>query len=144
MTLVLAVGPDPALLEGVSQTLTAAGHRVMIAAGIAEGIDALQGARPLVALVHCDELVSTDGPARLLLAQGGALIAYHCDDADTPTLPFRVKRVTLAELSLPLERHRLLALVQYVESRARAAGRTIADDDAATDEDSGTTEAEVR
>ena len=37
MTLVLAVGPDSALLEGVSQTLTAAGHRVVIASGISDG-----------------------------------------------------------------------------------------------------------
>lgn len=127
MTFVLAVGPDSALLEGVSQTLTAAGHRVVIACEVSEGVEALHGARPLVALVHFEELLRGDGIARLLLAQGGALLAYHSDETDAPALPFRVKRVTLAELSLPLERHRLLALVQHVEARARAAGRDSVD-----------------
>jgi len=114
--------------------LTAAGHKVVISSDIAEGIDALHGVRPLVALVHCDDLLRGDGVARLLLAQGGALLAYHSDDADAPALPFRLKRATLAELSLPLERHRLLALVRYVESRARAAGRASADGDSDTPE----------
>lgn len=130
MTFVLAVGPDSALLEGLSQTLTAAGHRVSIASSVSEGVELLHGARPLVALVHCDELLRVDGAARVLLAQGGALLAYHSDEADAPTLPFSLKRATLAELSLPLERHRLLALVQYVESRARAAGRASAEGEA--------------
>jgi hypothetical protein len=130
VTLVLAIGPDSALLEGVSQTLTAAGHRVVIASAISDGVDALNGARPLVALVHCDDLLRGEGLGRLLLAQGGAMLAYHSDESEAPTLPFRLKRATLAELSLPLERHRLLALVQYVESRARAAGRDAADGDA--------------
>ncbi len=118
--------------------LTAAGHNVVIASEISEGVDALQGKRPLVALVDCDDLLRPDGLARLLLAQGGALLAYHCDNADAPALPFRVKRATLAELSLPLERNRLLALVQYVESRARAAGRD------AVDSESNTSEADAR
>jgi hypothetical protein len=47
-----------------------------------------------------------------------------------------LKRATLAELSLPLERHRLLALIQYVQSRARAAGRESSEEDG--------TEAEAR
>ncbi len=107
--------------------LTAEGHTVVIAAELSESVEALHGARPLVALVHFEELLQSDGVARQLLAHGGALLAYHSDETDAPALPFRVKRVTLAELSLPLERHRLLALVRYVESRARAAGRDSVD-----------------
>jgi hypothetical protein len=110
--------------------MTAAGHKVVIASEIAEGVDALQGVRPLVALVHSEDLLHGEGVGRLLLDRGGAMLAYHCDESDAPALPFRLKRATLAELSLPLERHRLLALVQYVESRARAAGRDAAGDDA--------------
>jgi len=34
-----------------------------------------------------------------------------------------LQRALLADLALPLERNRLLALVQHVEERARATGR---------------------
>ena len=43
--------------------------------------------------------------------------------APPAALPPALQRTTLAELALPLERHRLVALVQRVEERARRAGR---------------------
>ena len=39
------------------------------------------------------------------------------------TLSPTVQRVVLADLTLPLERNRLMALVQHVGERAKAAGR---------------------
>ena len=128
MASILVVGPDVALLEGVSQTLISAGHKVIIAKDIAEALETLQDARPLVAVVDCDELNKSGSVVRVPLAHGGALLAFHCDEVDPVDLPFRLKRATLAELRLPLERQRLLALVHYVESRARAAGRDSVDD----------------
>ena len=129
MASILVVGPDAALLEGISQTLIAAGHKVVLAKDIPEALETLQGTRPLVALVDCDELSRGGSIFRVTLAQGGALLAFHCDDVDAADLPFRLQRATLAELKLPLERQRLLALIRYVESRARAAGRESADGD---------------
>jgi DNA-binding NtrC family response regulator len=123
VTSILVVGSDVALLEGVAQTLVGAGHQVVIAKDIPEALETLHDDRPLVALVHCDELLSRGAMLRPALAEGGAMVAFHCDDADEQRLPFRVKRSTLAELTLPLERQRLLALVRHVETRAQAAGR---------------------
>lgn len=123
MAQILLVGPDTALIEGVSQTLAAAGHRVMIAADIAGAMMVLNGCRPLIAVVDRTELFS-DGPTfRVPLALGGALIVFHSDDADRIPLPFPIQRTMLAALQLPLERQRLVALVGNVEVRARAAGR---------------------
>jgi DNA-binding response OmpR family regulator len=123
VALILVVGPDEALLEGVSQTLVGAGYQVLVARDIPESLDALRGARPLMAVVHRDELVRNSAGLRVPLANGGALLSFQTDDTEEEQLPFALKRATLAELRLPLERHRLLALIRHVESRARITGR---------------------
>jgi DNA-binding NtrC family response regulator len=125
---ILAVGPDAALLEGVAQTLIGAGHQVVIAGDIPQALETLHRKHPLLALVECDELEVRGSMLQSIVAHGGAVIAFHCDDDDS-RLPYRVKRTTLAELKLPLERQRLLALVKYVENRALAAGRDAVDDE---------------
>lgn len=129
MASILIVGTDAPLLEGVAQTLVGAAHHVAIAKDIPEALETLQGKRPLIALVHCEELIARAQMLHTALAHGGALLAFHCDDDDRYTLPFNVKRTTLATLRLPLERQRLLALVKYIENRAHAAGRDSADGD---------------
>lgn len=123
MAIVLVVGSDITLIEGIAQTLSGAGHRVIAASDITQALDELRGARPLVALVGCGELAVRTGVYQATLAQGGALVAYQCDDDEEETLEFSVKRLVLAKLRLPLERQRLLALVKSVESRAHAVGR---------------------
>ena len=128
MASILVVGPDAALLEGVAQTLVGAGHQAVIARDIPDALDTLRGAHPLLALVDCEELQARGAMLQAIVAQGGAVLAFHCDDDDS-RLPFRIKRNTLAELKLPLERQRLLALVKFVENRARAAGRDVFHDD---------------
>jgi hypothetical protein len=129
---ILIVGSDAALLEGVAQTLVGAGHKAVVAKDIPEALETLHGKRPLIALVHCEELISRAQMLHSALAHGGALLAFHCDDDDNYTLPFNVKRTTLATLKLPLERQRLLALVRYIENRAHAAGRDAVDGDEAS------------
>jgi DNA-binding NtrC family response regulator len=127
---ILVVGPDTALLEGVAQTLVGAGHQAVIARDIPEALETLHGSHPLLALVECEELQTRGAMLQSIVAHGGAVLAFHCDEDDS-RLPYRIKRSTLAELMLPLERQRLLALVKYVENRARAAGRdSVADGDA--------------
>ena len=128
MASILVVGPDAALLEGVAQTLVGAGHQAVIARDIPEALETLRGSHPLLALVDCEELQARGAMLQAIVAQGGAVLAFHCDDDDS-RLPFRIKRNTLAELKLPLERQRLLALVKFVENRARAAGRDVFHDD---------------
>jgi CheY-like chemotaxis protein len=120
---ILIVGTDAALLEGVAQTLVGAGHQVVVAKDIPEALETLHGRHPLIALVHCEELIARAQMLHSALIHGGALLAFHCDEDDRYTLPFNVKRTTLATLRLPLERQRLLALVRYIENRAHAAGR---------------------
>lgn len=120
---ILVAGPDAALIEGVAQTLAAAGHRVEVARSISEAMDVLGGSRPLIAVVDRSELFSDGTTFRIPLAQGGALIAFHVDDSERTPLPFPIQRTMLATLQLPLERQRLVALVRNVEVRAQAAGR---------------------
>lgn len=123
MASVVAIGPDTALLEGIAQTLVGAGHQVFVAHDIHEALDRLHDEEPLVALVDCKELINGGAALRSTLAKGGALMTYHCDGSDDERPPFGFQRSTLADLSLPLERQRLVALIKYVETRARAAGR---------------------
>lgn len=129
MASILIVGSDAPLLEGVTQTLVGAGHNVVAAKDIPEALETLHGKRPLMALVHCEELITRAQMLHPTLAHGGALLAFHCDDDDNYALPFNVKRTTLATLRLPLERQRLLALVRYIENRAHAAGRDSSEGD---------------
>ncbi|HEX6574444.1 MAG TPA: hypothetical protein VF042_05685 [Gemmatimonadaceae bacterium] len=128
MASILVIAPDSALLEGVAQTLTGSGHQVSTAHDIPEALETLRGQRPLLALIECEELQSRGAMVQNIIGSGGAVLAFHSDDDDS-RLPHRVKRSTLAELKLPLERQRLLALVKYVEHRARAAGRDSVEDD---------------
>ncbi len=137
MALIVIAGPDPALLEGLSQTLVAAGHRVVAAPDVAGAVEALRGAHPLVALIHHDELIRNGAGFRVSLAQGGALLSFHSDDVDEEPLPFGLKRATLAELRLPLERQRLLALIRHIETRWQAAGRDSTDDSPSVESHSG-------
>jgi hypothetical protein len=51
------------------------------------------------------------------------MIVYGTSHDDQPFLPTKLQRATLAHLVLPLERHRLLALVQSFEHRSRTTGR---------------------
>ena len=137
MTSILVVGPDAALLEGVSQTLTGAGHQVVVAVDIPEALNSLRGAHPLIAVVHRDELVRGGTGFRVALAQGGALISFTSDETEEERLPFALRRATLAELRLPLERQRLLALVRHVESRSHATGRDATDGPSTTSTTAG-------
>jgi hypothetical protein len=125
MALLLIVGTDTALIEGMSQTLTGAGHEVMYARGLAEAIEAAGDLRPLVLLVERSAIDEIRSTLRVPQAEGGAILVFHPEDTISPSLPHRLQRATLAELELPLERQRLLALIRYVERRAHTVGRDL-------------------
>ena len=118
------IGSDPALLEGVSQALGGAGHQVTVAHDAPEAMENLHGLRPLVALVNSDHLVDGLNAFALPVARGGALMTYHTSDDEPRKASFPTRRAPLAELQLPLERQRLLALVKFVEDRAKTCGHT--------------------
>jgi len=117
---IVLVGADAALLEGLAQALTAAGHQVLTAASLAEASFVAVAAPPLLAVVD-RALLSTAADAHTLgLAPGGAVVAFG--DPAAP-LPGPVRRAVLAELRLPLERARLVALAAHVAARAQRTGR---------------------
>ena len=124
MALILVIGSDPALLEGVSQALGGEGHQVTVAHDVPEAMESLLSLRPLVAIVNRDHLVNGLTGAAIPLAKGGALVTYLTSDEEPRTAAFPSRRAPLAELRLPLERKRLLALVKVVEDRAKTCGRT--------------------
>src|SRR5687768_4047123 len=113
-----------ALLEGHAKTLTAAGNRPNVMArgtDAARALDALRADPPLVVVA---ERRLGGELARTPLAPGGALVLFRDSDEEEPTpVPLAVERAALADLTLPLERHRLLALVAYVDERAARTGR---------------------
>ena len=125
MAIVFLIGSEEALLEGIAQTLAAAGHQPRVFHTVPDAHARARGEVPLVAVVERSLAVSDPAALRLPLTVGGATLLYRSgtgDDAD-PALALAVQRLVMAELTLPLERHRLLALIQRVEERARATGR---------------------
>ncbi|HEY3133491.1 MAG TPA: hypothetical protein VGJ47_02575 [Gemmatimonadaceae bacterium] len=124
MAKVILVGADVALLEGLAQTLLGFGHEVLFAATVGEVAGALNEDVPAIAVVSSEALEDEELGATLPITPGGAIIVYGKTHADKPFLPPKLQRSTLAYLVLPLERHRLLALVQNFDSRSRTTGRS--------------------
>ncbi|MDQ2668578.1 MAG: hypothetical protein M3Z05_21670 [Gemmatimonadota bacterium] len=113
-----------ALLEGLSQSLAAQGLRLSVSLTLADARDACAAKAPLI-IVADRHLASSAGIELLALpiVGGGARILYR--GASVPTAPLfpALQRAVLADLTLPLERQRLVALCQSVCDRARTTGR---------------------
>ncbi|HEU4642149.1 MAG TPA: hypothetical protein VFS44_06805 [Gemmatimonadaceae bacterium] len=122
MATILLIGHDAALLEGLAQSLAGAGHRPRIAHTAAEGLETAVVFPPLAVIVERRLALADPELLRIPLARGGALLLYRTDDSGPATLAPPQQRLVLADLTLPLERHRLLALVQRVAERVRATG----------------------
>jgi ActR/RegA family two-component response regulator len=126
MTNVLLVGEDIALLEGLAQSLGALGHEPVVATSLAEARDLALMDPPLVLVVN--RSLASNAGAELLaipLAAGGARLLYRAAAVPLAPLLPALQRSVLADLTLPLERHRLAALVQSLGARARETGRTL-------------------
>jgi hypothetical protein len=121
---VILVGADVALLEGLAQTLVGLGHDVSFAATVADSAGSVSVDLPAMAVVSSEALAEAGAGMTLPLTPGGALIVYGTSHSDQPFLPTKLQRATLAHLVLPLERHRLVALVQSFDSRSRTTGRS--------------------
>jgi DNA-binding NtrC family response regulator len=126
MSSIVLIGSDHALLEGLAQTLAAAGFRVDLALGV-DDANAIAGHDPpLMVVVDRDTALAAWAAARsptIALAPGGSVVLYHATDDGPEPLPASLQRLTLADLTLPLERQRLVALVQTVSARARSRGQ---------------------
>jgi DNA-binding NtrC family response regulator len=120
---ILLVGSDAALLEGLSQTLTGSGHHVCLASSLDEAADACRTGAPNIAVVSNEALTDPRAVALLPLSTAGALVVYTTEPTERPTLPTRLQRATLGHVVLPLERQRLIALIQHFEVRSLTTGR---------------------
>jgi DNA-binding response OmpR family regulator len=125
---VILVGSDAALLEGLGQTLIGFGHDVAFATTVAEAEILNADEAPALAVVSADALEEAGIAATLPLTPGGALIVYGTTHDQQPFLSPKLQRSTLARLVLPLERHRLVALVKSFDTRSRTTGRSLPDD----------------
>jgi DNA-binding NtrC family response regulator len=121
---VLLVGEDAALLEGLSQSFAALGYVPHVVTTLHEARESALATAPLLAVVD-GELATESGADALAiqLAPGGALVLYHNAVDDRPPISPTLQRAVLADLTLPLERNRLIALAQHVQERVRATGR---------------------
>lgn len=122
---VLLVGEDAALLEGLSQSFARLGYRPHVVTSLHEAREVASEVTPLLAVVQRDlaRVASADALA-IKLAAGGALVLFHVTDESKPAIPMGLQRSVMAELALPLERNRLMALAQHVQERARTTGRS--------------------
>src|SRR5213082_4320083 len=118
---ILLVGTDFSLLEGMAQSLSAQGHGTRVASSFAEARELATTVKPLIAVIeHGMASDSARDVLGLTLAPGGAVVLYRCASDEVAPIPHVLQRHVLAELSLPLERNRLAALVQHVRDRATA------------------------
>ena len=128
MTQILLVGTELPLLEGLAQSFAAQGFAPVVAQSLHDAREAAANDPPLIVVVS--RALAAAASAETLsipLAPGGAFVLYRSVTTALVTLPASVQRAVLADLSLPLERNRLMALVQHVEERARVTGRGVLD-----------------
>lgn len=125
--MLLVIGTDDALLEGLTQALASTGQRVMTSRSLEEAAQIAQTDPPLMLIVDSALLARDNGAAleRVAMRSGGAVVRYHAAGAPSaPATPSRgLARLLLADLELPLERRRLVVLAEHVGARARLAGR---------------------
>jgi DNA-binding NtrC family response regulator len=128
MTQILLVGTELPLLEGLAQSFAAQGFAPIVVQSLHEARESAAATPPLI--IVASRALAAVASAELLsipLAPGGAIVLYRSVTTPLVTLSASVQRAVLADLSLPLERNRLMALVQHVEERVRATGRSLRD-----------------
>jgi hypothetical protein len=125
MATVFLIGSNDPLLEGIAQTLAASGHQPRICHTISEALEMARSEPPLAAVVERALAVSDPVSLRMPVQPGGATLVFRSGGDAPPAepLPLPVQRLVMAELTLPLERHRLVALIQRMEDRAQVTGR---------------------
>ena len=123
MATILLIGTDSALLEGVAQLLAGSGHATAMAHTLAEGRALASLQPPLAVLVETGIALADPQGIPAPRARGGAVLLYRTDERPSTIIPPTLQRLVLADLALPLERHRLLTLVRCMADRAFVTGR---------------------
>jgi hypothetical protein len=124
---VILVGTDAALLEGLAQSFASGGFTPQVVSSLMDACEVAAESPPIVAVVSRDLALSSSGDAMAIhLAPGGSLVLYHAGDSAGAT-PALLARSVVAELVLPLERARLVALTKSLAGRAELVGRTSRD-----------------
>lgn len=124
MTHILLVGDDETLLEGLAQSLSAVGNRPVVTGTLAEARELAIQRPPLVAVVDGELAANAVSETLAIpLAPGGSLVLYRGMGAPRRPLSPMMHCAVLADLMLPLERNRLVALIQHVQRRAQLTGR---------------------
>jgi hypothetical protein len=124
MTQILLVGGELPLLEGLAQSFAALGFTPVVAQTLHDARELAMHDAPLVAVISRRLAAESSADALSVpLAPGGALVLFREVSSSLVTLSPTIQRSVLADLTLPLERNRLFALVQHVGERARARGR---------------------
>lgn len=123
---VILVGTDAALLEGLAQSLAASGLTPHVVGTLYEACEVAADAAPIMVVIERHLAARSGGDAlSIQLAPGGSLVLYAGADAnDAAPTPAILQRSVLAELTLPLERNRLVALAAHVLERALTTGRS--------------------
>ena len=125
--MILLAGSNTALLEGLAQALANTGQRVVVADSLDEA-EEQQARQPAILTVAERGWVSETDLARSFmratLASGGALVTYREAGDTSRALAASLARHVLADLVLPLERNRLVALAEHLATRAKVIGRT--------------------
>jgi DNA-binding NtrC family response regulator len=122
MATILLAGEDAALLEGLAQLFATLGHSSTVVRTLAEARETSRRLSPLVSVVD-RTLLGNEQTLGLSAAAGGATLLFGQGDEAPRLLPAQVRRAVLADLTLPLERNRRVALVQRVVDRAETVGR---------------------
>lgn len=122
---VILVGTDDALLEGLAQSFAANGLTPHVVGTLYEACEVAADAPPIMAVIDRHIAAKSGGDAlSIQLAPGGSLVLYSSGaDHEIMATPAVLQRSILAELTLPLERNRLMALATHVCERAVATGR---------------------
>jgi DNA-binding NtrC family response regulator len=121
---VLLVGSDAALLEGLAQSFAALGYATRVAATLHDARETAVESAPLLAVVERRLAAESSSEALgIQVVRGGAMVLYHSSTETRAAIPPVLQRGVMAELALPLERNRLIALAQHVQERVRTTGR---------------------
>lgn len=122
MATILLAGEDAALLEGLAQLFATLGHNSTVVGTLPEARDASRRLAPLVSVID-RTLLGNEHALGLTAAAGGATLLFGHGATAPRLLSAQVRRAVLADLTLPLERNRLVALVQRIVDRAETVGR---------------------
>ena len=93
--MILLIGSDDALLEGLSQLLAGAGHRIQVAHAVSEAEEMALPTAPLLVVVDRASVLPDNGErvSRIPLAPGGKFIWDHDKDSTTNPIPMIVPQV---------------------------------------------------